>query len=111
MAAFCNLLAHPILMEVTEIIFPTSIKNITTIDFFIYTHETPYDKTPVPSTEAGAVIKREDWSDKAKFEAGEYQTISSILEQLEKATETKGHQTLQFMWRIALKLVLKADVE
>ena len=43
MAAFRNLLAHPIHLEgdwrvaLAEIIFPTSIKNITTTDFFIYT--------------------------------------------------------------------------
>ena len=95
MAAFRNLLAHPIHLEgdwrvaLAEFIFPTSIKNITTTDISIYTPKTPYDNTPVPSAEAGAVIKREDWSDKVKFEAGEYQTISSILEQLDKATETK----------------------
>ena len=95
MAAFRNLLAHPVHLEgdwrvaLAEIIFPTSIKNITTTDFFIYTAKTPYDNTPVPSSEGGAVIKQEDWSDIVKFEAGEYQTISSILEQLDKATETK----------------------
>ena len=66
MAAFSNLLAHPIHLEgdwrvaLAEIIFPTSIKNITTIDFFIYTAKTPYDNTPVQSSEGGAVIKRED---------------------------------------------------
>ena len=95
MAAFRNLLAHPIHLEgdwrvaLAEIIFLTSIKNITTTDFFIYTPKTPYDNTPVPRAATGVVIKREDWSDNAKFEAGEYQTISSILEQLDKATETK----------------------
>ena len=95
MAAFRNLLAHPIHLEgdwrvaLAEFIFPTSIKNITTTDFSIYTPKRPYDNTPVPSAEAGAVIKREDLSEKVKFEAGEYQTISSILEQLDKATETK----------------------
>ena len=47
MAAFRNLLAHPIHLEgdrrvaLAEIIFPTSIKNITTTDFFIYTPKTP----------------------------------------------------------------------
>ena len=66
MAAFRNLLAHPIHLEgdwrvaLADIIFPTSIKNITTTDSFIYTPKTPYDNTPVPSVEAGAVIKRED---------------------------------------------------
>ena len=95
MAAFRNLLAHPIHLEgdwrvaLAEIIFPTSIENITTTDFFIYTPKTPYDNTPVLSSEGGGVIKREDWSDNAKFEAGEYQTISSIPKQLDKATETK----------------------
>ena len=42
MAAFRNLLAHPIYLEgdwrvALAEIFPTSIKNITTTDFFIYT--------------------------------------------------------------------------
>ena len=58
-------------------------------DVFIYTPKSPYDNTPVPSGEGGAVIKREDWSDNATCEAGEYQTISSIIEQLDKATEVK----------------------
>ena len=102
MAAFRNLLAHPIHLEgdwrvaLAEIIFPTSIKNITTFDFFIYTPKTPYDNTPVPSSEGRAVIKREDWSDNAKFEAGEYETMSSILEQLDKATETKKPLNCRF---------------
>ena len=67
MAAFRNLLAQPIHLEgdwreaLVEIVFPTSIKNITTTDFFIYKTRTPYDKTSVPSAEAGAIIKREDW--------------------------------------------------
>ena len=72
-----------------QIHFPTSIKYITTTDFFIYTPKTPYENTLVPSSEGGAVIKRKDWSDNANFEAGEYQTISTILEQPDKATETK----------------------
>ena len=62
---------------------------MTTTDFFIYTSKTTVDNTPVTSTEAGAVTKREDWSNQAKFEAGEYQTISSILKHLYKPTETK----------------------
>ena len=89
MAAFRNLLAHPIHLEddwrvaLAEIIFLTSIKSITTTDFFIYTPKTPYDNTPVTSAEAGAFIKREEWSNNAKLEAGENQTISSILEQVD----------------------------
>ena len=95
MAVFRNLLAHPNHLEddwrvaLAEINFPTRIKNIITTNFSIYTPKIPYDTNPVPSSEGGAVIKREDWSDNAKFEAGEYQTISSILEQLDKATEIK----------------------
>ena len=34
-------------------------------------------------------MRQEDWSDNAKFEAGEYITIKSILKKLEKGTETK----------------------
>ena len=57
MAAFRNLLAHPIHLEgdwrvaLAEIIFPTSIKNSTTTDFFIYPPKTPYDNTPDPSAQ------------------------------------------------------------
>ena len=64
MAAFRNLLAHPIHLErdwrvaLAEIIFPTSIKNITTTDTFIYTPKTPYDNTPVPSSEGRYQTKR-----------------------------------------------------
>ena len=95
MAAFQNPLAHPLHLEgdwrvaLAEINFPTSIKNITTTDIFIYTPKTPYGNTPVPSAAASAVIKREDWSDGAKFKAEQYEAISSILEQQDKATETK----------------------
>ena len=64
--AFPKPLAHPIPLEcdlwlaLAEIIFPTSIKNITTTDLFFHTPKTSYNNTPVLSAEAGAVIKRED---------------------------------------------------
>ena len=73
MAAFHNLLAHPNHFEgdwrvaLSEIIFPTSFKNITTTDFFIYIPKTPFDNTPVPSAAASAVIKREDYSGNVNF--------------------------------------------
>ena len=35
------------------------------------------------------MVKKEDWSDNAKFDAGEYITIKSIPKILEKGTETK----------------------
>ena len=95
MAVFRNLLAHPIHLEgdwrvaLAEIIFPTSIKNITTTDYFIYTPKTPYDSTPNTRDGADLVIQQEDWSDNATFEAGEFRTINSILQELEKGTETR----------------------
>ena len=57
----------------------------------IYTPKTPYDSTPVTirGDGAGVVVRREDWSDNAEFDAGEYITIKSILKKLEKGTETK----------------------
>ena len=61
----------------------------------IYTPETSYDSTPVTirGDGAGIVVRQEDWSDNADFEAGEYITIKSILKKLEKATETKKLST------------------
>ena len=57
----------------------------------IHTPKTPYDSTPVTmrGDGAGLVVRQEDWSDNAKFDAGEYITIKSILKKLEKGTETK----------------------
>ena len=57
----------------------------------IYTPKTPYDSTPVTrrGDGSGVVVRQEDWSDNAEFEAGEYITIKSILKKLEKGTETK----------------------
>ena len=58
----------------------------------IYTPKTPYDSTPVTmrGDGAGLVVRQEDWSDNAKFDAGEYITFKSILKKLEKGTETKN---------------------
>ena len=78
--AISKLLAHPLHLEgdwrvaLAEIIFPTSIKNITTTDLFFHTPKTSYDNTPVPSAEAGAVIKRED----IKFEAGSIRHLAAF---------------------------------
>ena len=38
-------------------------------------------------------MRRDDWSDNAKFDAGEYNTIKSFLKKLEKGTETKNSTT------------------
>ena len=92
MSVFRNLLAHPINLEedwrvaLAEIIHPTNVKNITTTAYMIYTPKTPYDSTPVTmrGDGAGVVVRQEDWSDNAEFEAGEYITIKSILKKLEK---------------------------
>ena len=49
-----------------ESILPTSIITINT--FFIYAPKTPYESTPVPSSEAVFVIERENWSDIAEID-------------------------------------------
>ena len=114
-AAFRNLLAHPTHLEcdwrvpLAKINFPTSIKNVTTTDFFNCTPKTPYDNTLVPSGERGAFIKREDWSDNAKFEAGDYQTISSILKHLDKATEIKKPFNLSAYVEDSIELSFKSS--
>ena len=62
-------------------------KNITeTVVSFAHSK---YHMSTLSNAESGAVIKRGDWSDNAKFEAGECRTISSILQNLYETTDTK----------------------
>ena len=90
MSVFRNLMAHLINMEgdwrvaLVEIIHPTNVK-------IYYTPKTPYNRTPVTrrGNGAGLVVRLEDSSDNAKFDAGEYITTKSILMKLERGTETK----------------------
>lgn len=79
MACFRNVLAEPLYLEgdwrvaIAEIIYPSSIKNVTTKDYFIYTPRTPYQL---------GVLEREDWSNNAIFPDGEYKRIADIVEHL-----------------------------
>ena len=97
MSVFRNFLAYPSNLEgdwrvaLAKIIHPTNVKNIRTTDYKIYTPKTPYDSTPVTirGDGAGVVMRQEDWSDNAEFDAGEYITMESILKKLEKGTKFK----------------------
>ena len=98
MAVFRNHLAHPILLEgdwrvaLAEIIFPSSIKNITTKGYFIYTPKTPY-KSPPPSTESVGYIQREVWEDNALYSDGELKSIDTILEKLKESSRLNNQLT------------------
>lgn len=96
MASFRNVLSEPIQLEgdwrvaLAEIIFPTSIKNVTTTDYLIYTPRTPYDTLPVSANQAAtSIIKQEDWSSNATFPEGEYKSVADILKVLKKGTQSK----------------------
>ena len=94
MASFRNLLVHPIHLEgdwrvaLAEIIFPTSVKNVTTTDYFIYTPQTPYPPSVSSSVDKSGLIQREDWSDNATFPAGEIESVFTILSTLRAGTQS-----------------------
>ena len=97
MAVFRNLLPEPLQLDgdwrvaLAEIIFPSSIKNITTTGYMIYTPKTPYDNMSrlKPDSSGATIVRREDWSNNATFNAGEYLTVDEILKLLELGTSTK----------------------
>ena len=97
MASFRNILSEPIQLEgdwrvaLAEIIFPTSIKNITTTEYLIYKPRTPYDTLPVSGNklDSASLIKREDWTSNATFPDGEYKSVGDVLKVLKKGTQTK----------------------
>ena len=98
MAVFRNLLPEPLQLDgdwrvaLAEIIFPSSIKNITTTGYMIYTPKTPYDDmlpSNAGSSGGATMVRREDWSDNATFNDGEYQTVDEILKLLEVGTSSK----------------------
>ena len=103
MAAFRKLLAHPIHLEgdwrvaLAAIIFPTSIKNITTTGFFIYTlNKTLYDNTPVPSIKAGAVIKRSGQI-LLSLKLGGIRQLAAFWSLYTRQKKPKNHKNLQVM--------------
>ena len=78
-------------MALAEIIFPTSIKNITTTEYLIYKPRTPYAPLPVSGNklDSASLIKREDWTSNATFPDGEYKSVGDVLKVLNKGTQTK----------------------
>ena len=54
----------------------------------IYTPKTPYDSSSHVKPSSGTV-RREDWSDKATFPAGEYKCFLDILNILKEGTSSK----------------------
>ena len=97
MAVFRNLLPEPLQLEgdwrvaLAEIVFPSSIKNITTTEYMIYTPRTPYNNLPVakPNSSGTISVRREDWSNNATFTAGEYRSVKEILKLLELGTSSE----------------------
>ena len=79
MACFRNVLAELIQLDgdwrvaVAEIIFPTSIKNVTTKEYFVYTSKTPFNSSPSAgkTNSGGVMVEREDWSNNATITDGE----------------------------------------
>ena len=78
----------------------------------IYTPKTPFDSTPGTKLRGGAgvVVRQEGWSDNAEFDAGEYITIKSFLNKIEKGTETKNLYPLRCSRTTALNSTLLMDM-
>ena len=67
-----------------EIIFPTSIKVVTTKEYFVYTTKTPFNSSPSAgkTNSGGVMVEREDWSNNAIFPDGEYKTVKDVVTRL-----------------------------
>ena len=95
MAVFRNLLPEPLQLDgdwrvaLAEIVFPSSIKNVTSTSYMIYTPKTPYDSSSHVKPSSGTIVRREDWSDNATFPAGEYKSVLDILNILKEGTSSK----------------------
>ena len=95
MAVFRNLLPEPLQLDgdwrvaLAEIVFPSSIKNVTTTSYMIYTPKTHYDSSSHVKPSSGTIVRREDWSDNATFPAGEYKSVLDILNILKEGTSSK----------------------
>ena len=93
-AGFRNLLPVPLQLgrvALAEIFIPSSTKDIITTGYMIYTPKLPYDNMSRPkSGSSGAtIVRREDWSEYATFNIGEYLTVDEILNVLVLGTSTK----------------------
>ena len=75
-------------VALAEITFRSSIKNVTTKDYFIYTPRAAKKKLSNlnRSASAGVIVQRPDFSSNATFPDGEIESIENILEKLKKGT-------------------------
>ena len=93
MACFRNVLAEPLQLEgdcrvvLADIIFPTSIKNISTKGYFVYTPKTPFNSSPPAgkTNSGGVMVEREDWSNNGTFPDCEYKTVKDVVTRLHVA--------------------------
>ena len=72
-------------MALAEIIFPTSIKNVVTREYFVYTLGF-FKNSPstVNTSSGGATMDREDWSNFAYLLDGENKTLTDVVTRLQK---------------------------
>ena len=92
-ACFRNVLAEPLQLEgdwrvaLAKLIFPTSIKNVTTKEYFVYTPKTPFNSSlsAGKTNSGGVMVEREDWSNNATFPDGEYKTVKDVVTSLHVA--------------------------
>ena len=64
-------------VALAEIIFATSIKNITTKENFVYAPEIPFKNSPTRARQRNGEC--EDWSNKSTFPDGEYKTLKNVV--------------------------------
>ena len=71
-------------MALVEIFLSTSITNVTTKEYFVYTQQTLFNNSPsIGNTGPGGVmVERADWSNKAIFLGGEYRTVKDVVMRL-----------------------------
>ena len=94
MACFRDVLSEPLQLDgdwrvaLAEITLPSSIKNVTTKEYFIYTPRTAKEilsnvnRSPSP----GVIVQRPDFSSNATFPDAEIESIENISEILKKGT-------------------------
>ena len=94
MACFRNVLSEPLQLggdwrvALAEITFPSSIKNVTIKDYFIYTPRTAKEilSNLNRSASAGVIVQRPDFSSNATFPDREIESTENILEIPKKST-------------------------
>ena len=94
MACFRNVLSEPLQLDgdrrvaLAEFTFPSSIKNVTTKDYFIYTPRTAREilSNLNRSAIADVIAQRPDFSSNATFPDGEIESIENVLEILKQST-------------------------